>query len=199
MILIGKQNLLPIRVNGKRMKGRPARNLESNFSFRLMALSYKLRDALYPRVKVLREVDIQPGSTVLDFGCGSGSYLIPLSKLIGAGGKIYALDRHPEALKQVSKLAARHNLPNVQTIHSDLETKLPAASVDLILLYDVFHHLEEPEKVLQELHRVLKSEGRLSVSDHHLEPDALIKAISETGLFRFNQRGKKTVSFAKVQ
>jgi ubiquinone/menaquinone biosynthesis C-methylase UbiE len=55
--------------------------MESNLDFRLMALSYKLRDFLLPRRKILEEVGIERGKVVLDYGCGPGSYLIPLTEL----------------------------------------------------------------------------------------------------------------------
>ena len=48
----------------------------SNFDFRAMSFSYKFRDFLLPRKNVLKEVGIKPRSTVLDYGCGPGSYVV---------------------------------------------------------------------------------------------------------------------------
>jgi len=70
----------------------------SNFDFKFMSLGYKFRDLFLPRLNILEEVGIKPGFHVLDFGCGPGSYIIPLAKLVGESGKVYAMDIHPLAI-----------------------------------------------------------------------------------------------------
>ncbi len=57
--------------------------LQSNLDFRLMSLVMRLRDLRLPRSEILREVGIQAGFWVLDFGCGPGSYVAGLSGLVG--------------------------------------------------------------------------------------------------------------------
>ncbi len=171
---------------------------QPNFHFRLMALMYKWRDILQPRINVLKEVGIQEGFRVLDFGCGPGSYFIPLAELVGPSGKIYALDIHPLAIKTVEKRAAENHLDNVMTIQSECSTGLPDQSLDIALLYDVFHDLDQPDRVLKELHRILRRGGILSVSDHHLKENVIISGITKSGLFIMAQRRKKTYSFQKI-
>ncbi len=77
----------------------------SNLSFKLMALQFKLRDLLVPRSKILGEVGIRPGFTVLDYGCGPGGYVLPALELISESGKLYAIDMHPLAVAAVRRLA----------------------------------------------------------------------------------------------
>ncbi|MBW2037962.1 MAG: class I SAM-dependent methyltransferase [Deltaproteobacteria bacterium] len=170
---------------------------ESNLGFRLMALSYKLRDLFLSPMKVLKEVGIEPGFHVLDYGCGPGSYIVPLAELVGKSGKIYALDIHPLAIQMVRGIASRKQLTNVETILSDCKTGLPDSSVDVVLLYDTFHGLGDPDGVLAELHRVLKPDGVLSFSDHHLKEDEITSKVTDTGLFRLSRKGEKTYSFLK--
>ncbi|MGQ9673629.1 MAG: class I SAM-dependent methyltransferase [Candidatus Aminicenantales bacterium] len=176
------------------MKKKESRD-KSNKHFRLMALSYKVRDFFAPRKNVLTEAGIKEGSSVLDFGCGPGSYIGPLAKMVGPSGKIFALDVHPLAIQMVERLADRKRLGNVTTIKSDCRTGLPGNSLDVILLYDVLHEFEQPGEVLQELHRVLKPTGILSVSDHHLKEDQIVSRLTQGGLFRVVKKGKKTYSF----
>ena len=135
---------------------------KSNLDFSLMSLTYKFRDFCLPRMDILKEVGIEAGFHVLDYGCGPGSYVIPLAELVGESGKIYALDVHPLAIRAVQRIASRKRLTNVQTILSDCETGLPLDSVDVVLLYDILHDLDDPKGVLAELHRVLKPKGILS-------------------------------------
>jgi ubiquinone/menaquinone biosynthesis C-methylase UbiE len=181
-----------------RRYGTMAKNPEPSFHFRLMALTYAVRDLLQPPLEVLKELGIRAGFHVLDYGCGPGSYIIPLAGLIGPTGRIYALDIHPLAVKMVNRRAAKNHLANVVTIQSDGRTGLPDQSLDAVLLFDVFHDLEQPGVVLRELNRVLKPEGVLSFSDHHLSEQDIVSGVTGEGFFRFVQKGRKTYSFSKA-
>jgi ubiquinone/menaquinone biosynthesis C-methylase UbiE len=169
-----------------------------DITFNGMAALFTLRDTLIPRDKVMSEVGIEQGFAVLDYGCGPGGYVLPTMDLVGPSGKYYALDRNPLAIRKVERLAASKGLANVETIQSDCATGLPDASVDIVLLYDIFHMLEDADGVLRELWRVLKPDGTLSVSDHHLKEDAIVSGMTSGGLFRMTSKGKKTCSFAKA-
>jgi ubiquinone/menaquinone biosynthesis C-methylase UbiE len=167
--------------------------------FRTMCLMCKFRDLFLPRKKILRELDIKPGFRILDFGCGPGSYSIVAARLVGSSGKVFALDIHPLAVRRVEKLALRKGLTNIETIQSDCATGLKEESIDVAFLYDILHHLSEPDAVLKELHRVLKPDGILSVNDHHLKEEEIRFKISDGGLFRLSKKGKKVHNFAKLQ
>jgi ubiquinone/menaquinone biosynthesis C-methylase UbiE len=164
-----------------------------------MALSLRLRDLFVPPLRTLEEAGLQSGFRVLDYGCGAGSYIAPAAALVGATGRIYALDVHPLAIDAAQKIAFRKQLANVETVLSDCETGLPDDEVDVVLLYDVLHHLSEPKQVLQELHRVLKPEGVLSVSDHHLTAEKILTLVSGDGLFKLIKRGRRTYRFTPTK
>jgi ubiquinone/menaquinone biosynthesis C-methylase UbiE len=150
-------------------------------------------------MSILKEVGIKAGFHALDFGCGPGSYITPLAELVGKSGKIYALDIHPLAIRAVQRVASRKRLANVQTILSDCKTGLSPNSLDTVLLYDILHHLDEPDRVLAELHRVLRPKGILSVSDHHLKQDEIISRVTNRGLFKLSAKGKRTYSFSREE
>ena len=135
---------------------------------------------------------------MLDYGCGSGSYTVPLAELVGGKGKVWALDIHPLAIEMVRKSSGKRLLANIEGICSDCETGLSDKSMDAIIFFDVFHNLSEPERVLAELHRVLKPAGILYFNDHHLKEDETIQRIKQTGLFALKGRGKYTYSFTRV-
>jgi ubiquinone/menaquinone biosynthesis C-methylase UbiE len=134
-----------------------------------MALGFKIRDYRNPRTNILKEVRIKQGFQVLDFGCGPGGYVLPASKLVGEAGKVYALDVTPLAIKMVKKVVEKNSLKNVKTLLSDCATGLPNESLDIVILYDVLHKIRNKETVLKELRRMLKQDGVLSFSDHHLK------------------------------
>jgi ubiquinone/menaquinone biosynthesis C-methylase UbiE len=170
---------------------------ESNLGFRLMALGFKFRDLRLPRKNILKEVGIKPGFHVLDYGCGSGSYIIPLAELVGESGKVYALDIHPLAIRKVQSIASKKQLANVKTILSDFKTGLHRDSLDAVLLYDVLHHLSDPLKVLKELHRVLKPDGIMSFSDHHMKEREILAELTNGQLFTPQRKSRRTYTFLK--
>ncbi len=163
-----------------------------------MSLKFKLRDLLLPRKKILEEAGIKAGNNVLDFGCGPGGYLPSLSKMVGETGKIYALDINPLAIEMVQKLITGKCLKNVETILSGCETGLPDESLDAVLLYDVYHGLSQPQKILAEINRVLKPDGVLSFNDHHMQDEEITGKLTEGGFFRLLKKGEKVHNFTKV-
>jgi ubiquinone/menaquinone biosynthesis C-methylase UbiE len=164
---------------------------KSNLDFKLMSLVYRFRDIFIPRIRILKEVEIKQGYYVLDYGCGPYSYIIPLVKMIGEEGKVFALDIHPLAIQRAQQFVSKKQLKNVETIYSNCKTGLPDNSVDVVLLYDKFHDLDNPSEVLKELHRVLKPNGILSFSDHHMKENEIISKITNEGLFRILRKGKR--------
>jgi ubiquinone/menaquinone biosynthesis C-methylase UbiE len=168
----------------------------SDFGFRAMAFMFKVRDFFRPRENIVAEVGLREGFHVLDYGCGPGGYVKPVADLVGESGRIHALDISPLAIQMVKKTAAKNQLTNVETILSDSNTGLPDDSMDAVLLYDVFHDLTDQNKVLEELHRVLKPDGVLSFSDHHIKEDEIVSKLTKRGLFTLLRKGKRTYSFA---
>jgi ubiquinone/menaquinone biosynthesis C-methylase UbiE len=169
----------------------------NNVMFKGMCLIFMIRDFFRPRGNILKEVEIKPGDHVLDYGCGPGGYVLPTSELVGNSGKTYALDINPLAVKRVEKIASKNQLANVETTCSDCKTGLQDDSLDVVLLYDIFHMLSDPNGVLKELHRVLKPNGILSFSDHHMKENEIMPKITGEGLFGLSKKGERTYSFLK--
>jgi ubiquinone/menaquinone biosynthesis C-methylase UbiE len=170
---------------------------KSNLTFRFMSFLFGFRDFFSPRRNVLKEVEIEPGLHILDYGCGSGAYIAATADLVGRSGKIYALDIHPLAGQMVQNIASKKGVVNVEFIQSDCETGLQDNSIDVVLLYDILHTLSDPNRILQELHRVLKSDGVLSFSDHHMQENEALSRITDLGLFSLLRSGEKTYTFRK--
>ena len=169
-----------------------------NLAFNVMLYIFKLRDMLRPRDEILKETDIEPGFRVLDYGCGPGAYVAGTAELAGESGKVYALDLQPLAIRRVREIARKKQLANVETIRSDCQTGLQDNSLDVALLYDVFHTLGEPQAVLTELHRVLKKGGTLSFSDHHMSEDEIISGVTDGLLFKLSRKGERTYQFERA-
>jgi ubiquinone/menaquinone biosynthesis C-methylase UbiE len=67
------------------------------------------------------------------------------------------------------------------------------------LLYDVFHDLADKQAVLSEIYRVLKQDGLLSFSDHHLKEPDILTRVAEGKLFRLVKKSEYTYSFVKTE
>lgn len=169
---------------------------KGKISFLIEKIFFKTREMLsHPETK-LAEAGIMQGWRVLDFGCGIGSYSIAAAGMVGKQGLVYALDCQPLAVKHVKNLAVSKGLSNVQTILTECDTGLESGTIDAILLYDVFHDLKEPGEILKELTRILKKEGILSFSDHHLKKTQIMSEITEKYKFRLVNEGRLTYTFS---
>lgn len=122
-----------------------------------------------------RDLGVKGGNVILDFGCGAGHYAIPAAKAVGQGGMVYALDKDSIALSQFSKEAQSEGIDNIVPleISGELAISLEPESVDLALLFDVLHYMAAGERELlyEEVHRVLRNDGRLLVYPKHVKSD----------------------------
>jgi ubiquinone/menaquinone biosynthesis C-methylase UbiE len=166
----------------------------SSLSFKFMGLFFQFRDLLTSPTKLLEHTGIVPGWNVLDYGCGTGSYSIPAAQLVGPMGKVYAADIHPLAINEVQKKAITKGLGNIYTILTDSKTELSDASIDLVLLFYVLHDFRDPDMILEEIERVLKTGGLLAIIDHRSDRDKVVSTISHATKhlkLRKSENGKK--------
>jgi ubiquinone/menaquinone biosynthesis C-methylase UbiE len=131
-------------------------------------------------LEMLQQIGIRRGQTVLDFGCGLGMYTILAAKIVGEQGMVYALDKDKEALDELMQKAESAALKNIKKMETagELEIDLANESVDVILLFDVFHSFyfpqaEDRRRLLGEIYRIMKPAAFLSISvwSNLIEPE----------------------------
>jgi ubiquinone/menaquinone biosynthesis C-methylase UbiE len=117
------------------------------------------------------------GATVADVGAGSGYFTVRLAARVGPKGHVYANDLQPEMLRMLDTRLARERIANVTLIHGAVDDpRLPASSIDLVLMVDVYHEFSEPQKMLRAIKRSLKPDGRLVLLEYRKEdPDLPIR------------------------
>jgi ubiquinone/menaquinone biosynthesis C-methylase UbiE len=122
-------------------------------------------DFLNPE-SVLKQLDLQSSMIAADFGCGSGGWAIPLSKIL-TDGRVFAVDMLKGPLLALESSASMAKIFNIQTMVADVEksTKIASNSCDLVLMTNVLFQCGDKKAALAEAKRVLTPEGKILVVD----------------------------------
>ena len=137
--------------------------------------------------RFLRKVGIRRGQVVLDFGCGSGNYVIPAAKIVGCEGIVYALDKDARSLDKLMKRAKLKGLKNIRRMDTSGEVKIRLSdnSVDVVLLYDIFWYFPPWDskliELLAEIYRISKPKALISILPKHVDSDMLKDKVEEAG------------------
>ncbi len=110
----------------------------------------------------LAALKIKPCEAIADIGAGTGYYTRRLAKLAGTNGTVFAVEIQQEMLDDLMKNAAKENLRNIKPVLGTItDPKLPAKSVDTILMVDVYHEFDHPYEMIQAMIKSLKPGGRI--------------------------------------
>jgi tRNA A58 N-methylase Trm61 len=134
--------------------------------------------------KLMTALKLKPGDAVADIGAGSGYFTFRLAQAVGRKGKVYAVDIQPEMLAIIRRRMAQLRLPNVVPVLGEITNpKLPAESVDLIMMVDVYHEFSHPWEMTGNMVKALKPGGRIVFVEYRLEdprvPIKLVHKMSE--------------------
>jgi ubiquinone/menaquinone biosynthesis C-methylase UbiE len=166
----------------------------SSFAYWLMVLSYRLVDLFVKPDTVLYEFGIRKGDTVVDFGCGPGRYVRTAAALVGEGGRVYAVDIHPMAVRAVAKMAAKYKLHNVQPVLARRgKTEIEDGSADLVYALDMFHQVTEPEPFLAEIWRITKKNSWFVLEDGHQSRETTRQKLGVSALWEIESENERYV------
>ncbi|MBI4767174.1 MAG: class I SAM-dependent methyltransferase [Deltaproteobacteria bacterium] len=161
-------------------------------AFRMMKLMFDIRDRLVSVGSLLDRFGIERGQTVVDYGCGTGSYLNQASKLVRPEGRVLALDVHELAVEAVKKRSVREGWTNVIALLTDgRKIPVPDETADIIYALDMFHMVADPEAVLGELNRICKKEGFLFIDNGHQSRQKARTKIISSGLWDIIEEPKR--------
>jgi ubiquinone/menaquinone biosynthesis C-methylase UbiE len=124
------------------------------------------RDGWQQPERVIAALGVRPGDRVADLGAGSGYFTLRLARAVGPEGRVYAVDVDEAMNEHLRERVARAGLSNVDVILGRFEDPLlPDGGVDLVLVVDTYHHLEDRPAYFRNLRRDLAPGGRVAVID----------------------------------
>jgi SAM-dependent methyltransferase len=149
----------------------------------------KERDKAGESEQLIRLLAVKPGITVADIGAGSGYYVMRLSRIVGARGRILAEDVTPEYLRKLRNRVRDLGLENVTIISgAPHDPMLPIGSVDLAILVHMYYEIAQPYGLMYNLVPSLKPDARIgivdafaSTSEHGTPPDLLRCELASVG------------------
>jgi ubiquinone/menaquinone biosynthesis C-methylase UbiE len=132
---------------------------------------------------------ITPGKNVADIGAGSGWFTVRAAARVTGSGLVYAIDINPEAIRYIDNRVNHEHLRNVKTILSSSDDpRLPANSVDAVLLLKTYHEVAKPIILFENLRSSLRTGGRVGVIDrngngenHGVAQEVVIREVSTAG------------------
>jgi len=141
---------------------------------------------------LLQALALQPGMMVADIGAGTGYLSRRMAAAVAPGGKVLAVDVQPEMVRMLQRLARQPGVGPIEpSLGAEDDVRLPAASVDLAIMVDVYHELAFPHEVLASVIRALKPGGRVVFVEYRAEdPRVPIKALHKMSEAQVNREAQ---------
>ena len=122
------------------------------------------RDAWQKPHEVIEALALKPDAVVADLGAGTGYFAMRLAHMVSKG-RVYSVDLEPKMVKYLAERAKKEGLKNLSAVQgTPSDAKLPTR-VDLVLLVDVYHHIDAREAYFGKLAAALKPGGRVAIID----------------------------------
>jgi SAM-dependent methyltransferase len=123
---------------------------------------------------ILDALALKPGNVAADVGTGVGFMLPYLSRAVGEKGQLISEDISNDFLDKAKARAQLLGLANVKFVLGiEQDPKLPADTLEAVLVLDTYHHFDYPEAMLGHIRDSLLSDGRLVIVDYYKRPDAM--------------------------
>ena len=129
------------------------------------------RDAWQKPTALVEALELRPGACVADLGAGTGYMSRHLAAAVGPRGTVLAVDTEPNLVVHLRARAEREGTANVVPVLASPDNpRLPTGMVDLVLVVDTYHHLDDRLRYLRALREALRPGGRVAIVDWHERP-----------------------------
>jgi predicted methyltransferase len=126
------------------------------------------RDAWQKPHEVIRALELKPDAVIADIGSGTGYFSARLANMV-PGGRVYGVDTEPDMVRYLAERAKREGLKNIAPVKGAPDDPRLPEKVDLVLLVDVYHHVEDRGRYFRRLAGSLKPGGRIAVIDFRMD------------------------------
>jgi len=155
----------------------------------LSRFEYPDRDKKLQIDRVMDLLGITAGKNVADIGAGSGWFTVRAAQRVGPTGAVIAEDINPLAVEYIGKRVAKEDLSNVRTVLGSADDpRLPAGSVDAVLMLKVYHEIEHPVVFMKALKPALRAGAKVGIidrkgngADHGVNHDVVVKEMGQAG------------------
>jgi len=113
--------------------------------------------------ETIAALQLKPGNVVADIGAGTGLFEAALAKAVGPTGKVYAEDVDQGLLDAIGRKQKEFHIPNIATVLGKFTDPMLPGNVDLAMINDVLHHIEDRATFLKNLGKYIKPGGRIAV------------------------------------
>ena len=117
---------------------------------------------------VISALKLAPAAAVADIGAGTGYFAVRFAHMLPQG-RVYGVDVEPDMVKYLAARAQKENLPNLAAVAGSPDDARLPAPVDLVILVDVYHHVEQRAAYFRKLRASLKPGGRIAIIDFRME------------------------------
>ncbi len=122
------------------------------------------RDTWMNVSKIFDMAGIEKGNKVADIGCHEGYLSFHLSKRVGESGKVFAVDVEEYRLDRLKEYAKERKVQNIEVILGDYDNpKLTKGSVDVVIVMDTYHEMDDYMEILGHIKKALKPNGRILI------------------------------------
>lgn len=126
------------------------------------------RDAWQKPHEVIQALALRPDAVIADIGSGTGYFSVRFAHAVPQG-RVYGVDTEPDMVKYLAERAKREGLRNVAAVAgAPGDPRLPEKA-DLIILVDVYHHIDDRERYFRKLRDSLKPGGRIAIIDFRMD------------------------------
>ena len=129
------------------------------------------RDAWQKPHQVIQALALKPDAVVADIGAGTGYFAARLASMLPQG-RVYAVDVEPGMVEYLGERAKREKLANIVPVRASAEDARLPEKADVIVLVDVYHHIDQRDRYFSRLRASLKPGGRLAVIDFRMDSPA---------------------------
>jgi SAM-dependent methyltransferase len=139
--------------------------------------------------RVMDVLKIGEGSAVADIGAGSGWFTVRAARRAGATGTVYAVDINDKYLEHIAERARTEGLANVRTVlGAEDDPKLPASSVDAVLILKTYHEFSEPVRIMRHVAAAVRPSGLVGIidkkgdgDDHGIDEKVVVEEMKRAG------------------